>query len=165
MDIKALFHKVTKPVSKYKYAILVLILGLVLMTIPAKTNNNATNESLKQTQIPLNEEIAALLSTVEGAGKVEVMLSIQTGEEILYQSDEDINTAEQANTSRKKTVIISDNQRNEQGLVKQTNPPRYLGAVIVCQGADDPKVQLVLCDALSKITGLGLDRISILKMK
>ena len=167
MDVKALLHKATKPIEKYKYVILVLIIGVVLMVLPESGNTGQTSktDSLQQAATPLNEQIAELLSKVDGAGKVEVMLSIETGEEILYQFDEDINTGEQTNTSKKETVVITDSQRNEIGLIKQTNPPNYLGAIIVCQGADSPRVQLALCDAVSKITGLSSDRISILKMK
>jgi len=166
MDVKALLQKVTKPVGKYKYVILVLVIGFVLMTLPGNSVvSKETVQNSSKPSIPLNEQIAALLSKVEGAGKVEVMLSIKTGEEILYQSDDDINTTEQTNTSRKETVVVTDSQRNEVGLIKQTNPPDYLGAIIICQGADSPRVQLALCDAVSKITGLSSDRISILKMK
>ena len=167
MDIKALLQKATKPIEKYKYVVLILIIGVVLMVLPesGSTNKTSTSDSLQQAATPLDEQIAALLSKVDGAGKVEVMLSIETGEEILYQFDEDINTGEQTNISKKETVVITDSQRNECGLIKQTNPPDYLGAIIVCQGADSPRVQLALCDAVSKITGLSSDRISILKMK
>lgn len=167
MDVKALLQKAAKPMEKYKYVIFVLMIGLVLMLLPGKSNtdNMRVASSEQETVIPLNEQIAALLSKVEGAGKVEVMLSIETGEEILYQSDEDINTGEQTAASRKETVIITDSERNEIGLIRQTNPPNYLGAIIICQGADSPRVQLALCDAVSKITGLSSDRISILKMK
>lgn len=167
MDVKATLQKVIKPIEKYKYVILVLIIGVVLMILPENksTDHTGTRDSLQQAVIPLNEQIAELLSKVDGAGKVEVMLSIETGEEILYQFDEDINTGEQTNTSKKETVVITDSQRNEIGLIKQTNPPNYLGAIIVCQGADSPRVQLALSDAVSKITGLSTDRISILKMK
>jgi len=167
MDVKALLQKVVQPIGKYKYVILVLIIGLVLMMLPnnSHTEKKSIQETAQQAAIPLNEQISALLSKVEGAGKVEVMLSIETGEEIVYQSDEDINAGEQTNTSRNETVVITDSQRNESGLIKQTNPPNYLGAIIICQGADSPRVQLALCDAVCKITGLSSDRISILKMK
>ena len=62
------------------------------------------------------------------------------------------------------TVIVSGNDRTESGLVRQINPPVYMGAIVVCQGADDPTVQLAIIDAVSKITGLGTHRISVLKM-
>lgn len=167
MDVKGLLNKVTKPIGKYKYAIIILVIGFVLMTLPNNTSSgkNKTDSAAQPAQVPLNEQIATLLTKVEGAGHVEVMLSIETGEEILYQTDEDINTTEQTSAGRKEAVIITDSDRNEAGLIKQTNPPNYLGAIIICEGADNPSVKLALCDAVSKITGLGMDRISVLKMK
>ena len=58
-----------------------------------------------------------------------------------------------------------DNSRNERGLVIRTDPPKYLGAVVLCQGADSSVVRLAVIDAVSKVTGLGTDRICVLKMK
>jgi stage III sporulation protein AG len=63
------------------------------------------------------------------------------------------------------TVIITDAQRAQQGLVKQVNPPVYLGAVVVCQGADRASVRLAIVEAVANATGLGADKISVLKMK
>ena len=54
---------------------------------------------------------------------------------------------------------------NETGLIKQVNPPKYLGALIVCQGADDPSVRLAVSQAVASVTGISTDRISVLKMK
>ena len=39
------------------------------------------------------------------------------------------------------------------------------GAVVVCTGADSPQVQLDVTNAVSAYTGLGSDKIRILKMK
>ena len=47
----------------------------------------------------------------------------------------------------------------------QVNPARFLGAVVVCQGADDPQVRLQVIDAVSKATGLRSNCIAVLKMK
>ena len=63
------------------------------------------------------------------------------------------------------TVIITDSERNQNGLIHQINPPSYMGAIIVCQGADDPAVKLSITEAVSKITGLKTNRISVLRMK
>ena len=62
------------------------------------------------------------------------------------------------------TVTVTDAQRNESGLVRQIVSPKYRGAIIVCGGADDPVVCLAIKDAVSNATGLGTDRISVLKM-
>jgi stage III sporulation protein AG len=43
--------------------------------------------------------------------------------------------------------------------------PQYLGAIVVCQGADRSDVRLAIVEAVSALTGLGADKISVLKMK
>jgi len=63
------------------------------------------------------------------------------------------------------TITVTGTNRNEEGLIKQINPPTYLGAIIICQGADSASVRLAIVDAVSKLTGLGADSIAVLKMK
>lgn len=144
--------------KKYRYALLVLAVGLVLMMLPS---GNAEKETVTQTvtvQEPdLSQTLSQILSQIEGAGKVSVLLTPASGQETLYQTNE--------NGEASDTVIISDSSRNESGLVRQVNPPRYLGAIVICQGGDQPTVRLAIVDAVSKVTGLGADRISVLKMK
>ena len=93
------------------------------------------------------------------------MLTEDTGEEILYQFDEDRTSSESSTSVRTEVVTVTDSQRNESGLVRQVNPAKYLGVIVLCQGADDPALKLAITNAVSKITGLGADRIAVLKMK
>ena len=83
----------------------------------------------------------------------------------VYQTNDDVSVSDGNSTTQISTVLITGADREEYGLVRQVNPPVYKGAVVVCQGADDPKVQLAIVDAVSTVTGLGADRISVLKMK
>ena len=125
-------------------------------TLPAET---------KQETQTLQEQLSALLSQMEGAGKVQVLLTLATGEKTLYQTNEDSTTASQSETKRTDTVIINDCNRNEAGLVRQVDPPTYLGAVVLCQGAENSAVRLAITEAVSNATGLGYHKITILKMK
>ena len=61
--------------------------------------------------------------------------------------------------------MVTGSDRSEKGLVRQINPPEYLGAVVLCQGADNAAVKLAIVEAVSKATGLSTDRITVLKMK
>ena len=167
MEIK-LFKKIPDLCKKYKYAILIFIIGLVLMMIPVgktKEKSIAPQPENTVTQTPLEERLASILCQVEGAGKVEVVMTISAGEETLFQTDEDSSHGEKEQSNRIDTVLITDQNRNETGLVKQVLPPVYQGAIIVCQGADVPSVRLEIVDAVSKLTGLGANCISVLKMK
>ena len=62
-------------------------------------------------------------------------------------------------------MILSSSDREEEGLVRQVNPPVYLGALIVCQGGDNPTVKLSIVEAVMDITGLSSNQITVLKMK
>ena len=80
-------------------------------------------------------------------------------------ADTEVSSAGDSNNQTLKTVIITDSQRSESGLIRQVNPAAYKGAIVVCQGADSPSVRLAVTQAVSKITGLGTDSICVLKMQ
>jgi stage III sporulation protein AG len=143
---------------KYRYALLILAVGLVLMMLPTGNHQKENVTQTVVTQEPeLEQSLSLILSRIDGAGKVEVLLTPASGKETLYQTNE--------NGDDSDTVIITDSSRNESGLIRQVNPPVYLGAIVLCQGGDRPSVRLAIVDAVSKVTGLGADRISVLKMK
>ena len=79
----------------------------------------------------------------------------------MYQTD----TQTSGDTCRVDTVIVTDSDRKEQGLIQKLNPPKYMGAIIVCKGAGNAAVKLAVVEAVSRVTGLGADQISVLKMK
>ena len=155
-----------KLLAKYKHVLLILLVGIGLMLLPSggkSTSQNAATaepEPVAKTQT-LQEQLSDLLSRMEGAGRVEVLLTLATGEETLYQTNGD-RTSE---TERFDTVLVSDSGHNETGLIRQVNPPTYLGAVVLCQGADSSAVRLAITQAVANATGLGYHKITILKMK
>ena len=156
--------------TKYKHVLLILLVGILLMLLPAgeKATQQAEQtlpaETKQETQT-LQEQLSTLLSQMEGAGKVQVLLTLASGEKTLYQTNEDSTTSSQSETKQIDTVILTDSNRNEVGLIRQVDPPTYLGAVVLCQGAENSAVRLAITEAVSNATGLGYHKISILKMK
>lgn len=116
-------------------------------------------------EVMLQDQLSALLSQVSGAGNVKVLLTEATGEKTHYQENTDTSTGEQTQTVRKDTVLVTNNSREQQGLIYQIDPPTYLGAVILCQGADQASVRLAITEAVANATGLGFNKITVLKMK
>lgn len=169
MDLKNLKKKIPDLLKKYRYVFLVMVIGLVLMLLPIGNHSpdaeNSDNVTVIHAQKDIGKELEAILSQIYGAGNVRVMLTVAQGEHTVYQYDEDITVSDNSNTSRRETITITDADRNQTGLIRQINPPVYQGAIIICQGADSPSVRLAILDAVSKATGLGADKISIVKMK
>lgn len=169
MDLIQISTKILDFSKKYRYVLLIVLVGLVLMALPTskKSGQNTTpaSEPVIQSDIAINDKLSELLSKLDGAGKVEVMLTVAHGEETIFQTDSKFSQTEQSSTTQQDTVTVTDASRNQSGLVRQINPPVYQGAVILCQGADSASVRLSIVDAVSKATGLGADQISVLKMK
>lgn len=166
MDWLTRSEKVRLWIKEYRYVILVLVLGILLMMLPqGKTEEKKDdNVLIPETEAveTLQEQLEQLLSQVQGAGKVRVLLTEAEGERVIYQTDGEQGSQ---NSTRADTVIVSDSARAESGLVQQILPPSYMGAIILSQGADSASVRLSLIEAVSNATGLSSDRISVLKMK
>ena len=161
MELKKIIGQVQGLVEKYRYAVLVLLIGLALLWIPGKSSIKKPTEYVMTPEVVQKdltaESLVEILQTIHGAGRVKVLLSTASGEETVYQTDSD--------SDKVQTVIITDSQRSESGLVRQVNPPAYLGAIVVCEGAESPAVKFAITQAVAKITGLGTDAICVLKMK
>lgn len=164
MELTKLRNNVQKLIQKNKYVFLILGVGILLMLFPFGGNNTESStvveHTMQSTEPSLEYRLSEILSKISGAGSVEVLLTYRSGEETVYQED----SKESMEDHSLDTVIVTDSERAQTGLVKQKNPPVCLGALVVCQGADDPLVKLSVVDAVSKITGLGANQISVVKM-
>lgn len=141
--------------------VLILIFGILLMLLPdfvQKPTADSSSAALPEIRYTesLQNELADILSQIDGAGRVRVLLTTAHGEKTLYQAD--------SYSDRNSTVLITDRERNQSGLIYQIDPPVYQGAVVICQGADRPAVVLAITQAVSNVTGLGFGKIVVLKM-
>ena len=163
MDWVNFRKKAWQYIKQYWYVLLVLIIGIGLMLLPTEDVNINTAASKPQSEpVTLQEELEQILSQIRGAGKVKVLLTESSGTQTVYQTDQDQRGQDSVSN---KTAIVTDSNRNQNGLIHRIDPPVYLGAVIVCQGGDSAAVKLAIVEAVASVTGLSTDRITVLKMK
>lgn len=154
--------------KKYRWAAAVLLVGLVLMSLPEMKQPRQEPTATQQEHCSgedLQTALETLLTQMDGAGKVKVLLSQASGGRTYYQTDENLSRRTDSSEHRTETVILSGSDRSQTPVVQRVDPPTYLGAVILCQGADSPKVRLAVVDAVATATGLTTDKISVWKMK
>ena len=166
MDTIAPKQRIISLFGKYKYPILVVLVGQGLMLLPEPSEAPAEPvPATAEAEPNLEQRLEALLSAIEGAGQVRVLLTVDAGRETLYQTDSRVQSDEGGSERSDDTVLVEDADRVECGLVRQVLEPKYRGAVILCQGGDVPGVRLAVVEAVRCLTGLGADQISVLKMK
>ena len=168
MDYRKIVNHLGENGKKYLIPVLILLLGIILMTLPGKEKTEAEpiqKEESEINQTELQDELEEILCLIQGAGKVRVLLTEAAGKRTIYQTDDDTQINGESENIRQDTVLLTDSHRDQVGLVRQTIPPIYQGAIILCQGADSAAVRLAIIQAVAGATGLTSDRITVLKMK
>lgn len=164
MELQGLKSKLQEAFRKYRYVLLVVLAGIILMSLPQSDHNQESppvSQTAQESTPDLQNALTVLLGKIQGAGQVQVLLTQAAGEQILYERDEEQN----GDQIRRKTVLVTGSDRKEDGLVRQVIPPSYQGAVVLCQGADSASIRLSIVKAVSSATGLTSDKITVLKMK
>lgn len=156
-----------KKLEAVKYPLLVLLLGAGLLLIPwgGEKTEQAAKPAETGEMIDLASELEVLLAQLEGAGEVRVLLTVAEGVSHTYQTDLQTSNDGTATERQEETVLVSDGAGGETPITQTTTYPTYQGAVVLCQGADSASVRLDIVKAVSSLTGLGSDRITVIKMK
>ena len=66
---------------------------------------------------------------------------------------------------QQETVTLNRGSGYEDVVITQQMDPVDQGAVVVCQGADQPSVRLAVTEAVAALTGLSSDKITVVKWK
>lgn len=164
-DLKQKIAAGIQKLGKFKYTILILLIGIGLMCIPFDTKAESVETQVQTSTEPdLQTQLQEILAHVEGVGQVSVLLSPETGVTHTYQTNTQSRTSEDTQEHQYETVLMSGGG-GEKALISATHYPIYKGALVVCQGADKASVRLAVIRAVSGVTGLGSDHITVIKMK
>lgn len=125
----------------------------------------------------MEKKVSSILSEVEGAGKVEVMLTLEASIEKVVEKDTPIN---RANTSEddgeggtrminsvdmgEETVYSKDGNVSEPFIVK-TISPRLKGVLVLAEGAGVGETTRNLSEAVQVLFGIEANRIKVIKME
>ena len=150
--------------GRYKYALMVAAAGAALLLLPGGGEGEEGLDAPDQTSSSfsveeMEEKLERSLSQIRGAGEVTVVLTVREGERQVVAQDVERRESEE----RRETVILSGGSGGDGALTLQHLPPLYQGALVVCDGGDDPAVELEITGAVRALTGLSSDRISVCK--
>lgn len=163
-----IFRRIWK---KYKYFIAVIAVGVLLLTVSFPKQQTAQEQTTAQSSFDLTafqKELAQSLSRIDGAGRVEVMLSLESGEESVFASNvnESTQSSDTSNSEsyQSETAVVSDGSYGETPILIKNKYPAFRGAVILCEGADNSSVCLEITNAVTALCGISSDHVSISKL-
>lgn len=156
--------------DRWKYAVLVVAAGVALLLLPSGGKQSAADvpdENVQDTVQETETRMETILAKIDGVGELHLMLTADTGTarhlaqdtELSYSGD----TAAPEDYQRKSETVLSGSSGSEEPVVTETRCPTWRGALVVCQGGGDAQVRLAVTAAVAALTGLGSDRITVVK--
>ena len=163
-------EKWTGLLKKYRYAALIVLAGMVLMLLPGGSKADSGGDSSEAAESFSLEEtekrMAEVLGTINGVGRVRIMLTLRSGSTLRLAEDSTISDSTGGQTKQEKQVLtVNRGSGRQEVVVTQQLYPTYQGAVVVCEGASSSPVRLAVVNAVSVLTGLSSDKISVVKWK
>lgn len=165
-----MMEKLREVLKKYRFAALVALAGIVLMVLPGGKKDGGSEESCAQdggfSLEETEKRMAEVLGAIDGVGRVRIMLTLRAGSTLRLAEDSSLSDSSSGQTKQEKQVLtVNRGSGRQEVVVTQQLYPTYQGAVVVCEGAGSSSVRLAVVNAVSVLTGLSSDRISVVKWK
>ncbi len=154
--------------KKLKFeVILIIILAVILIGVlifgngfsVSKLFNNSTTVNSNYQQ-NLETQLESLISNLDGAGKVKVMVTFLGSEsEVLAKNVESI---EENGVIKTVETIITVSGKP---YVTKTENPEIKGVIIICEGGENLTVKMNITEIITTALNVSADKIRILKMK
>lgn len=177
VKLQDILSELPNKLKQYKYALLVLFIGICILLLPKNGQkkesleipNEKTELSFEEYGQEVEKRLEEVLSQIDGVGAVDVILTMKQGSTKHYLNDSNITKENRAEgtsvTEERNTVIFSKGSAYDEATVTTVDYPLFQGALIVCQGGGRPEIQLLLTQAVSALTNLRSDKITVVKMK
>lgn len=163
-DLSGLTQRWKQLWQRYKYVLLVVLVGVVLLLLPSGQAEEQGADLSTQADgyfdlEQMERKLERALSQISGTGEVTVVLTLKESSRQVLARD----TQESEREKRSETVIISTGAGTQEAVPLQSIYPKYQGALVVCNGGGDARVKLEVLEAMRVLTGLSAEKISICK--
>ena len=135
----------------------------------------AESDGAQQAQADLETRLRAVLSSIRGAGEVEVLITYESGTELVTALSTNVNSncsetsdGEKSSTNTQTTEVsqpatVNGNGGNEP-IILMEKQPVVRGVIVVAEGAADIRVKLDLQRAVTAVLDIPLSKIEVFEL-
>ena len=135
-------------------------------------------ESVEEYERYMENKLEQAISAMEGAGKVKVMITVNTSKELVVAKDKPVTRSDTTETdseggsrvvselgSEEETVYRKESDGSSSPYVVKTLQPVIEGVVVITQGGDRPEVSKNITEAVVALFDIEPNKIKVVKMK
>lgn len=145
------------------------VLGVVLILISDMDFSSSSSEKSVEAGdyaeyvSLLNEELTEIISSIEGVGECNVMITLQTTKESVYAENTESTSTDSSNSENNEYVIY-DSENGDSPLLLKEEMPQVAGVVIVCAGGDSDAVREKITNCVCALFSISSGRVSVAKL-
>ena len=153
----------------------IVLIGTSDWLTPQKNQKEYTN--LEQLNIEdyietLEKKTQKMVLSINGAGKSKIMITAQSSQEKAFATNNDLsndyrvnNSDKQQSSEQNNQIVIIESNGDKNALVTKVNEPQIRGVLVLCEGADIPKVRESVTEAVKTVLGVPYNKICVIKLK
>ena len=161
----------TERIKRDKKLLLIMIsgfLGMLLLLASSFSSEGKKDTAVKEYDITaveaeIEERLTLLVKSVEGAGRVKVMVTIDSLEERTLAENYETESGE--NYQYKSEYVLIEQSGDTDGLTLKITAPVIRGVGITCEGAATATVKQEIIRLVSASLGVPVNRIWVTTMK
>lgn len=155
-----------------------LILGIISVVLiiisefvtekPKSQEKEQVQSSFFDYESDIENRLCDIISQINGAGRVKVMVTLKSGEEKKYAYNEMFQAKNDENSSDSKTeneYVVIDGEKGDECVLLKTEFPEIQGVIVVCDGGDNSVIKNEITNAVSALLNISTNNISVIKMK
>lgn len=164
--------------KKHLAIVFLFVSGIILLVVSSfseTAEKNASQEISTASEAAasgyvseLEERITSIISSIDGAGATQVMITLEnSGEDVYlhnYDYGEDVDGAGAGNREMKDEYVIVDSGDGENGIVVRKTEPKIRGVAVVCEGGGNEAVRAQIVSTVTALLDISSARVSVVKM-
>ncbi|MCH5198795.1 MAG: hypothetical protein J1E34_07810 [Oscillospiraceae bacterium] len=146
--------------------IAVFFIGLILFALSGintdktKTVSDKSDGIRETIEKELEQRAEKLLSSVEGVGKVKILVTVESINEVLYAKDEQTDENEGKYSGE---YVLIDESGKKSGLKIKSVSPVIKGVAVSCEGGGSAKVRSEVTSLICAAFGINANRVYVSK--
>lgn len=164
--------------KKHLAVVFLFAAGIILLVISGFYESDTKSAEAEQTTafevsangyvVELENRITSIISSIDGAGATQVMITLEnSGEDVYlhnYDYGEDVDGAGAGNREMKDEYVIIDSGDGENGIVVRKTEPKIRGVAVVCEGGGNEAVRAQIVATVTALLDISSARVSVVKM-
>ncbi len=112
----------------------------------------------------LEGELEGIISKIDGAGSVEILITMESTAEDIYAADRSESTsADAVHSEQNEYVIIKGRDGSEQTVLKKQRMPEIRGVLVVCEGGDSSVIREKITAAVAGALGIARGKVVVVQ--